>query len=182
MRLLLQALCHGLYVVVGRKEIQIKPLKNETDKKMQNRVTSERHTNLLDDYQKGESIFQAWVQENLGEISLMEWEWGRVSLYWEMDDRFIMPDGVMFGGHIASVSDHFVALGAMTVLTDSKERFRTSRLETNFFRPLTKPHANIEVKVTNASKNLIHVEAEIFNAHDKLAARIHAVQMRRLTG
>ena len=146
------------------------------------RVTSSRHTKMLNGHLDGTSPFKKWVSETLGDIQLREWSWGEVSLHWRMDDKFIMPDGVMFGGHIAAVADHIVALGAMTVLTRDDERFRTSRLETNFFRPLTKPHADIHVRVTNASKSLIHVEADFINHLDKLAVRVHAVQMRRITG
>ncbi len=146
------------------------------------RQPSERHIELLNSYMSGTSIFKGWAQEKLGDISIEEWSWGSAFMAWDIDDRFIMPDGVMFGGHIAAVADHIVALGAMTVLTDVKERFRTSRLETNFFRPLTKCKADIVVTVTNASKRLIHVEANIFNGDEKLAVRIHAVQVRRMTG
>ena len=144
--------------------------------------TSERHTEILDGYKAGGSRFNAWAEEKLGAFALTHWEWGAISLRWDIDDRFVMPDGVMFGGHIASVADHVAGLTAMTVLSDSKERFRTSRLETNFFRPLGMPLATIEGRVTNASRSLIHVEADFLNAEGKRAARIYAVQMRRMTG
>ncbi|MEO1137171.1 MAG: PaaI family thioesterase [Pseudomonadota bacterium] len=146
------------------------------------RKTSERHTDILNGYKSGGSRFNDWAREKLGEFILNDWDWGRIDMRWEIDDRFVMPDGVMFGGHIASVADHVAGLTAMTVLTDSKERFRTSRLETNYFRPLTMPLAHIEGRVTNASKTLIHVEADFVNADEKLAVRMNAVQVRRMTG
>ncbi len=141
--------------------------------------TSARHSEILDGYKRGDSRFNKWSEEKLGSFRLVDWAWGRLSMVWEIDDRFVMPDGVMFGGHIASVADHVAGLVAMTVLEAEEERFRTSRLETSFFRPLTKPRATIEAKVVNASKSLIHVEADFMNAEGKLAARIAAVQMRR---
>jgi len=144
--------------------------------------TSDRHAKILGDYLEDDSHYRGWTKANLGDIEMIDWSWGFVNLVWNMDDRLIMPDGVVFGGHIASVGDHLVSLGAMTVLTQNKERFRTAKLEVNFFRPLTKCNAEINVNVINASKNLIHVEADIFNVHNKLAARINAVQMRRMTG
>ena len=146
------------------------------------RTTSERHTDILNGYKSGGSRFNEWTHEKLGDITMSSWEWGAINLRWDIDDRFVMPDGVMFGGHIASVADHVAGLTAMTVLTESKERFRTSRLETNFFRPLTMPLATIEGRVTNASASLIHVEADFYNADDKLAVKVHAVQVRRMTG
>lgn len=146
------------------------------------RTTSERHTDILNGYKAGGSRFNEWAEEKLGSFILTHWEWGAITLRWDIDDRFVMPDGVMFGGHIASVADHVAGLTAMTVLIDSKERFRTSRLETNYFRPLTMPLAVIEGRVTNASKSLIHVEADFLNADNKLAVRMNAVQVRRMTG
>ncbi|WP_375201099.1 PaaI family thioesterase [Hyphococcus sp.] len=146
------------------------------------RTTSERHTDILNGYKAGGSRFNDWSREKLGEFALLDWSWGHISMRWDIDHRFIMPDGVMFGGHIASVADHVAGLTAMTVLTDNRERFRTSRLETNYFRPLMAPLATLEGRVTNASATLIHVEADFLNAEEKLAARVYAVQVRRMTG
>ena len=146
------------------------------------RTTSDRHTDILNGYKAGASRFNDWAREKLGELVLTEWSFGHIKMRWEIDDRFVMPDGVMFGGHIASVADHVAGLATMTVLNADNERFRTSRLETNYFRPLTMPLAVIEGRVVNASKTLIHVEADFLNAQEKLAVRINAVQVRRMTG
>ena len=144
--------------------------------------TSARHSEILDGYKRGDGRFNKWAEEKLGTFRLTDWEWGRLSMHWEIDDRFVMPDGVMFGGHIASVADHVAGLAAMTVLQANDDRFRTSRLETIFFRPVIKPKASIEARVVNASKTLIHVEADFLNGEGKLAARINAVQMKRKEG
>ncbi|MFZ5617328.1 MAG: PaaI family thioesterase [Pseudomonadota bacterium] len=141
--------------------------------------TSARHTEILDGYKRGDSRFNKWCEEKLGTFRLTHWEWGKLSMVWEIDDRFVMPDGVMFGGHVASVADHVAGLAAMTVLEANEDRFRTSRLETNFFRPVMKPKATIEARIVNASKSLIHVEADFFNAEGKLAVRVAAAQVKR---
>lgn len=141
--------------------------------------TSARHTEILDGYKRGDSRFNKWSEEKLGIFRLTHWEWGKLSIVWEIDDRFVMPDGVMFGGHVASVADHVAGLTAMTALEENDDRFRTSRLETNYFRPVMKPKATIEARIVNTSKSLIHVEADFFNAEGKLAVRIAAVQMKR---
>jgi len=141
--------------------------------------TSARHAEILDGYKSGSSRFNKWCEEKLGAFRLTHWEWGKLSMVWEIDDRFVMPDGVMFGGHVASVADHVAGLAAMTVLEANEDRFRTSRLETNFFRPIMKPAAAIEARIVNASKSLIHVEADFLNGEGKLAARVAAVQMKR---
>ncbi len=142
-------------------------------------ITSERHTEILNAYRSGESKFNQWVEAALGDITLDSWSWGRLAMTWVIDDRFVMPDGVMFGGHVASVADHVAGLVTMSALDDSADRFRTSRLETNFFRPIMKPKARIEAAAINVSKSLIHVEADFFNAEERLAARVLAVQVRR---
>ncbi|MEQ8934383.1 MAG: PaaI family thioesterase [Amphiplicatus sp.] len=142
-------------------------------------VTSERHADILNGYKAGGSRFNEWANERLGDLRLLSWEWGRIEIHWEIDDRFVMPDGVMFGGHVASVADHVAGLTTMTVLDESVDRFRTSKLETNYFRPVTKPSVVIEGRVVNASKTLIHVEADFFTPEKKLAVRIAAAQVRR---
>jgi acyl-coenzyme A thioesterase PaaI-like protein len=142
-------------------------------------MTSVRHTAILDGYRRGDSRFNRWAEEKLGRLLLADWAAGRLSMRWEIDDRFVMPDGVMFGGHVAAVGDHVAGLIAMTVLDGDEERFRTSRLETQFFRPVMKPAATIAGRVINASRTLIHVEADFLNAEEKLAARITAAQVRR---
>lgn len=144
--------------------------------------TSERHSGILDGYKHGDTRFNEWAGKNLGTFRLTHWDWGRLSMVWEIDDRFVLPDGVMFGGHVAAVADHVAGLAAMTVLETNEDRFRTSRLETNFFRPIMKPQASIEARIVNASKSLIHVEADFLGAEGKLAARINAVQMKRKEG
>jgi len=144
--------------------------------------TSGRHTEILDGYKRGGTRFNAWAEEKLGIFRLTGWEWGKLTLAWEIDDRFLMPDGVMFGGHVAAVADHVAGLVAMTVLEANDDRFRTSRLETTFFRPIMKPQARIEARVVNASKSLLHVEADFLSPEGKLAARIAATQMKRKEG
>lgn len=142
-------------------------------------ATSPRHTEILNGYQAGASRFNDWSREALGDLRLISWVFGRINMVWHIDDRFIMPDGVMFGGHIAAVADHVAGLTTMSALDDSADRFRTSRLETNFFRPIMKPIARIEGRAVNVSKTLIHAEADFFNAEEKLAVRISATQVRR---
>lgn len=145
-------------------------------------ATSERHAGILDGYRRGDTRFNTWAEKNLGLFRLTHWEWGTLAIAWEIDDRFVMPDGVMFGGHVAAVADHVAGLVTMTVLESNEDRFRTARLETKFFRPIMKPSATIEARVVNASKSLIHVEADFLNAEGKLAARIDATQMKRREG
>ncbi|MEX0644386.1 MAG: PaaI family thioesterase [Parvularculaceae bacterium] len=154
--------------------------KNQGDATAQ--TTSARHTDILNGYKSGASRFNEWSSKALGDLKLNSWSWGRLAMLWTIDDRWVMPDGVMFGGHVASVGDHVAGLISMTVLDDPADRFRTSHLETNFFRPIMKPSSRIEARVVNVSKSLIHVEADFLNAEEKLAVRMSAVQVRRKAG
>lgn len=140
--------------------------------------TSPRHREILDNYQ-AEGPWYGWAKDRLGDLRLTAWSYGKASFVWEIDDRMLMGDGVMFGGHVASVSDHVAALVTMSVLPTSEDRFRTSRLETNFFRPVMKPRLLVEARAVNVSSTLIHAEADYLNADGKLAVRVHAVQVRR---
>ena len=146
------------------------------------RETSARHTDILNGYKSGGSRFNEWSAKTLGDLKLVSWSWGRLSMLWTIDDSWVMPDGVMFGGHVASVADHVAGLISMTVLDDAADRFRTAHLETNYFRPVMKPSATIEARVVNVSKTLITVEADFLNAEAKLAVRMGAVQVRRKAG
>lgn len=141
--------------------------------------TSDRHTGILNGYQSMDSKFYDWAKAKLGDIRITDWSYGRVSMEWRIGDRMVMPDGFMFGGHVASAADHFVGLVSMSALEHDNERFRTSRLETNYFRPVMQPTVTIEARATNVSKTLIHAEADVLNAEGKLAVRIYAVQVRR---
>lgn len=142
-------------------------------------AVSERHSDILNGYQAGSSRFCAWAHDKLGDLKLLAWSYGRIEMLWTIDDRFLMPDGVMFGGHVASVADHVAGLATMSTLDHSADRFRTSRLETNFFRPVMRPAAKIAARAVNVSARLIHVEADFLNPEDRLAVRVFATQVRR---
>ena len=146
------------------------------------RKTSERHSAMLDGYHQGGTKFNAWVEDHLGGLALERWEYGAVELRWTFDQHQIMPDGVLFGGHIAAVADHIAALATMSALTQDEERFRTSRLETDFFRPLMGEGADVRAIVTNASRRLIHVTGEVFDKEGRLAVQFRALQARTRSG
>ncbi|MEL6362359.1 MAG: PaaI family thioesterase [Pseudomonadota bacterium] len=141
--------------------------------------TSERHGEILNEYMSGNSVFHSWAEHNLGKFELTDWSFGQLSMRWDIDDRFIMPDGAMFGGHVSSVADHVMGLLSMSVLEGNEDRFVTSRLEVNFFRPVQKPLALIEARATNTSRTLIHGEADFLTPARKLSARVYATQVRR---
>ncbi|MEM6415116.1 MAG: PaaI family thioesterase [Pseudomonadota bacterium] len=145
-------------------------------------VTSERHTLILNTYKEGAFEFFEWVKDRLGGIHLKDWSWGHAAFHWDIDDRYVIRDDFVFGGHVASIGDHVLATTAMTVLADSKDRFKTSRLETQFFRPVRKPSVQINARVINLSRSMINVEADYINDEGKLAVRVSATQSRTYAG
>lgn len=146
--------------------------------------TSHRHTDLLNAYQALSSPYYGWAKARLGDLRIVEWSFGRLAMSWEIggpgDDGMLLHQGFMFGGHVASVADHVASLVTMTVLPNDGDRFRTSRLETAFFRPVKAPSMSVEARVVNVSRRLIHVEADVRNPEGKLAVRIGATQVRQI--
>ncbi len=146
-------------------------------------ATSDRHTELLNFYQSMESPYYQWALTHIGDLRIVEWDYGRIAMTWDIggpgDENMILHQGFMFGGHVASAADHVASLVTMTVLPTDADRFRTSRLETKFFRPVKAPRMTIEARVLNVSRRLIHVEADVVNPERKLAVRIEASQVRQ---
>ncbi|MBI1393660.1 MAG: hypothetical protein GC152_13050 [Alphaproteobacteria bacterium] len=145
--------------------------------------TSDRHTELLEAYRSLASPYYGWAKANIGDLRILDWGYGRLAMSWaiggDADARMILHQGFMFGGHVASAADHIASLVTMTVLPTNEDRFRTSRLETKFFRPVKSPSATIDAQVINVSRRLIHIEADILNAEGKLAVRVEATQVRQ---
>ncbi len=143
-------------------------------------ATSQRHAGILNGVMNGDSPYRIWADEQLALIAIDRWAWGEIDFSWDIDERHIMPDGVMFGGHVASVADYVTSLAAMTVLTEDNQRFRTSHLSVDYFRPVKRPAAMIKGRVTNVSRSLIHVEADVFNEDKKRLVRMSATEVRRV--
>ncbi|MGF1543839.1 MAG: PaaI family thioesterase [Parvularculaceae bacterium] len=142
-------------------------------------MTSARHTKILNDFLAGEGAYAAWANEGLGPQRLVGWSPGALSLEWTIEPDMVLPDGVMFGGRVAAMADHVTSLVAMTALAADDMRFRTSRLDTSFFRPIKQPRIDVAARVVNVSARLIHVEADFLNVDGKICARSCAVQSRR---
>jgi len=139
--------------------------------------TSRRHTQMLNRLLEGPPPFKPVAI--LGGGSLSDWGEGWVKARWPINTDFRLPDGSMFGGYIAALADHTLAPAAFSVLEDDDDRFRTANLQTNFFRPLTGEWMDLEARVVNVSRRLIHVEGDFLNEDGKVAARCTAVQSRR---
>ncbi|MEM9898171.1 MAG: PaaI family thioesterase [Pseudomonadota bacterium] len=145
--------------------------------------TSARHAEILNAYREQASPYYGWAKARLGDLRISRWSFGELEMDWSIggpgDEGMLLHQGFMFGGHIASVADHIASLVTMTVLENEDDRFRTSRLETKFFRPVKGPEMTIKASVLNVSRHLIHVEADIQNAEAKRAVRIEATQVRQ---
>ncbi|MEL7028675.1 MAG: PaaI family thioesterase [Pseudomonadota bacterium] len=139
--------------------------------------TSQRHAQMLDWLVENPPKFAPMIALGAGELS--SWSEGVVKARWRINETFRLPDGSMFGGYIAALADQILALATFSVLPEDDDRFRTANLQTNFFRPLTGEWMNVEARVVNVSRRLIHVEGDFMNEDGKVAAHCTAVQSRR---
>jgi len=104
------------------------------------------------------------------------WEPGRVTCSWEIDPRFFIDRNALFGGFIAALADHVLALATMTVIKGD-EHFATSDLRTSFFRPVYGKMLTMEAVVVHHSRNMVNVEVSFIRDDGKLAAKSTATQV-----
>lgn len=107
---------------------------------------------------------------------LSGWEPGRVWLTWQLTPELLNPAGTLFGGFLAALADHAVALTVMTVLK-AEEMFTTSDLRVSFFRPVLEGNVAITGRVVHRGRNMAHIEADFTRADAKPAARATATQV-----
>ena len=142
------------------------------------KVTSKRYADILNTYQTGESDNVKWAQAVVGRCEILDWKWGEAQIRWTPDQKNILPDGIIFGGHIAAVSDHVGFMGVATVMEDDNEGFRTTQLQSNYFRPVSPEPTMINVRVGNVSRSFVHVDVDIMTPDNKLAVRSLVIQNR----
>ncbi|GAB4522577.1 MAG: hypothetical protein Tsb0010_06820 [Parvularculaceae bacterium] len=140
--------------------------------------TSARHSAMLDALREGGDGFRAHWAAALGGLVIRDWRWGRIEADWAVNTEFDIGDGTIFGGLTAAMADSFLGLTAMTVCAEEDDRFRTSHLRTDFFKPIVGPTVRLDGRVVNKSRQLIHVEAD-FLINGRCAVRAAATQVRR---
>ncbi|MEW5733803.1 MAG: PaaI family thioesterase [Thermodesulfobacteriota bacterium] len=134
-----------------------------------------RWTAYLDAAMDGASQ-QASYAHALGLPPLSGWEAGKVYLTYKVAPEMLNPAGSLFGGYLAALADHAVALTIMTVLGPD-EMFTTSDLRVSFFRPVLEGSLTITGRVVHRGRNMAHVEADFVRADAKPAARATATQV-----
>jgi uncharacterized protein (TIGR00369 family) len=92
-----------------------------------------------------------------------------------VDPRFFHERGSLFGGFLAALSDHALAMVTMSVLEDG-EVFNTSDLRTSFFRPVTEGELSIEATVLHRGRSMIQAEV-VFTRAGKLVGKATATQV-----
>ena len=104
------------------------------------------------------------------------WAPGRVTARWVVDTRFFHERGALFGGFLAVLSDHALAMVTMSVL-ESGELFSTSDLRTSFFRPVTVGTLSIEATVVHRGRNMVQAEVTFAREDGKLVGKATATQV-----
>ena len=66
------------------------------------------------------------------------------------------------------------SFAAFTILADD-EAARTASLQVDYFRPVVGPYVEVEARVVNRSRRLVHTETQIRRDDGKVAAHAGAV-------
>jgi len=130
-------------------------------------------TDRLDELAAGNATIPP-VTERLKMGALAKWEPGYVLKEWPLDEAFLNPGNVLYGGYLSCLADQMLTFTAMTVLTDT-ESMRTSDLQISYFRPVTAGPLKIEGRLVNRSRALIHAGVTFTLPDGKLAARATGV-------
>ncbi|MFT4571289.1 MAG: hypothetical protein ACI8TX_002501 [Hyphomicrobiaceae bacterium] len=101
------------------------------------------------------------------------WERGRVWCDFEVDQRFIQPQGNLFGGYVAALADEFLGIVAMTVVPNHAP-FGNTDLHTNFLRPVRGGRLSVEARVIHEGRRNILAEAEFRDSENALAVKASA--------
>ncbi len=103
------------------------------------------------------------------------WSEGRIEIPWEVDPGTFHGGGQVFGGYLAAVADHALALAAMTVMSEG-EKFTTSDLRVSFFRPVREGTVAIEGSVVHRGRRMCQVEVT-FTQNERCAGKATATQV-----
>lgn len=112
-------------------------------------------------------------------IPLIEgWEPGRVWCTWKVDPELLSPEGSLFGGHLAAVSDEMLGMATGSILAEG-EGFSTSDIRVHYFRPVRGGELKIAASVLHRGRSSVHVEATFTDADGELVAKAGATQIIR---
>jgi uncharacterized protein (TIGR00369 family) len=104
----------------------------------------------------------------------LTWEAGVIRRRWNLGPWALNLDGAVFGGLIAALADQMTSFAAFTILADD-EAARTASLQVDYFRPVVGAYVEVEARVVNRSRRLIHTETQIKRDDGKVAAHARAV-------
>jgi uncharacterized protein (TIGR00369 family) len=135
-----------------------------------------RWTELLDRMVGGTSESQPAFITTLKFPPAKGWEQGRVWFEWEVDPAVFHPRQAVFGGYLAALADYVLGPPVWTVLHEG-EAITTSNLQISFFRPVRAGRLQIESRVVNRGRRMIHVEATFTRDDGKVAAIATATQV-----
>jgi len=104
----------------------------------------------------------------------LTWSPGVIRRRWSIGPWAFNKDGTVFGGLIAALADQMTSFAAFTILGDD-EASRTASLQVDYFRPVVGSYVDVEARIVNRSRRLIHAETEITRDDGKIAAHARAV-------
>jgi acyl-coenzyme A thioesterase PaaI-like protein len=88
------------------------------------------------------------------------WDCGRISARLPIDDVLTLTPGVVFGGYVMCLVDHFASLVMLTVVPDGA-LVLTAAVDTALLAPLAPGAASVEARVTKLSARRALAEVTI---------------------
>jgi uncharacterized protein (TIGR00369 family) len=132
-------------------------------------------TDRLDKIKAGQAI-KPTVVEILRLPDIVSWQPGQVVTKWETDPDFFTVGDHLFGGYLGALADQVMAHTAMSVLED-ENTFRTIQMNVTFFRPIREGVLWITGKVTQKTRQTIHVTVEFRDVDGTLMCSVSGIQI-----
>jgi uncharacterized protein (TIGR00369 family) len=132
-------------------------------------------TDRLDKIKAGQAN-KPTVVEILRLPDIVSWQTGQVVTKWEIDPDFFTIGGQLFGGYLGALADQVMGHTAMTVLDDDT-MFRTIQMNVTFYRPMRKGVLWITGKVTQKTRQAIHVNVDFCDVDGTLMCSVAGIQI-----
>jgi len=132
-------------------------------------------TDRLDKIKAGQAE-KPTVVEILRLPAIVSWQTGQVVTKWEIDPDFFTTGDQVFGGYLGAIADQVMGHTTMTVL-DGDKLFRTIQMNVTFYRPMRKGVLWITGRVTQKTREAIHVNVEFCDVDGTLMCGAAGIQI-----
>ncbi len=106
------------------------------------------------------------------------WSPGQIVALTDLDREMTLPSGIVFGGYIACLVDHFAGLAMLTVLPDGAS-FVTATLEVRYQAPLRQGRVRVQAAAERCGSRQVIVSVA-FSQDGRTASQGRVEQIVRL--